>query len=269
MNTKTGAGLVAWARRCVSSGDYVYCYGTYCNKFTESKYSEKRRQYPTHYTAKRHEQYVRYIQEGKIATDCVGLIKGFLWELNGSIKYRRDNIPDLSAHGMYNACKKRGKVSQGIPDVPGLLVFNAALTHVGIYDGKGRVLEAQSFAKGLRDTPLTKRADFTLWGYCPFIIYGSSDAEHSSPDVVVSTPATETNGEGVNNVPTIKNKSVGVAVQICQRLLIANGYSLPRYGIDGDYGSETVEAVRKFQKDRGLTIDGICGPKTWAELARI
>jgi peptidoglycan hydrolase-like protein with peptidoglycan-binding domain len=37
---------------------------------------------------------------------------------------------------------------------------------------------------------------------------------------------------------------------------------------DGDFGNYTDSAVRAFQKGKGLTIDGICGPKTWAELIK-
>ena len=36
--------------------------------------------------------------------------------------------------------------------------------------------------------------------------------------------------------------------------------------VDGVYGSQTETAVRRFQKDQGLTADGICGTKTLAAL---
>ena len=36
--------------------------------------------------------------------------------------------------------------------------------------------------------------------------------------------------------------------------------------VDGVYGSETEEAVRSFQSSRGLTVDGIAGPATFAAL---
>ena len=36
--------------------------------------------------------------------------------------------------------------------------------------------------------------------------------------------------------------------------------------MDGIYGSQTQNAVRKFQRDNGLTVDGIAGPKTLSYL---
>ncbi|KYG30413.1 N-acetylmuramoyl-L-alanine amidase [Alkalihalobacillus trypoxylicola] len=69
-----------------------------------------------------------------------------------------------------------------------------------------------------------------------------------------------------NSTPTLRRGSKGVAVGQLQNLLIINGYSLPRFGTDNDFGAETLAAVRAFQRDKGLTVDGIVGPKTWAEL---
>jgi len=44
------------------------------------------------------------------------------------------------------------------------------------------------------------------------------------------------------------------------------GYDLGSYGVDGDFGSATEAAVKSFQSDHGLTVDGIVGKNTWAEL---
>lgn len=35
---------------------------------------------------------------------------------------------------------------------------------------------------------------------------------------------------------------------------------------DGDFGTNTDFALRAFQKAKGLSADGIAGPKTWAVL---
>lgn len=42
---------------------------------------------------------------------------------------------------------------------------------------------------------------------------------------------------------------------------------IPRPEIDGEFGPETKEAVRVFQREAGLTPDGIVGPVTWDTIA--
>jgi peptidoglycan hydrolase-like protein with peptidoglycan-binding domain len=58
----------------------------------------------------------------------------------------------------------------------------------------------------------------------------------------------------------------GTEVADVQKALIALGYPLPKHGVDGIRGPETVDAVKKFQGDNGLTVDGDPGPATVAKL---
>ena len=73
--------------------------------------------------------------------------------------------------------------------------------------------------------------------------------------------------------PTIRKGAKNNYVTILQQGLKKLGYDLGTYGdnkdgIDGDYGSKTVNAVRKFQTKANIKVDGICGPKTWEALAK-
>lgn len=68
------------------------------------------------------------------------------------------------------------------------------------------------------------------------------------------------------SLPLLKNGSEGASVKALQTLLILRGYKLPKYGADGDFGSETVAAVKKFQTAKKLGVDGVVGAKTWKAL---
>ncbi len=71
---------------------------------------------------------------------------------------------------------------------------------------------------------------------------------------------------------TLRKGDKGDDVAELQAALASLGYELGTYGpqrdgIDGDYGSKTVAAVKAFQQAAGLTVDGIYGPKSHAALA--
>jgi len=55
-------------------------------------------------------------------------------------------------------------------------------------------------------------------------------------------------------------------VKALQTLLIGYGYSCGKAGADGDFGNNTVQALKSFQKDKELIVDGCCGAKTWSKL---
>lgn len=64
----------------------------------------------------------------------------------------------------------------------------------------------------------------------------------------------------------IRKGSTGNLVRIAQEKLLAKGYRLPRYGADGSFGSETMEAVKELQRDAKIWVDGIIGNDTWGVL---
>lgn len=68
------------------------------------------------------------------------------------------------------------------------------------------------------------------------------------------------------NLKTLKKGSEGDPVKALQTLLIGYGYSCGSWGADGDFGSATENAVKAYQKAKGLVVDGIVGPATWGKL---
>ena len=58
----------------------------------------------------------------------------------------------------------------------------------------------------------------------------------------------------------------GEDVKFVQQKLVDLGYDVGHSGVDGQYGNNTVNAVKEFQKDNGLSVDGIVGEKTWKAL---
>ena len=78
------------------------------------------------------------------------------------------------------------------------------------------------------------------------------------------TPAATGSGAGSDR-PTLRQGNRGDDVFELQRLLIATGY-LGDEGRDGAFGAGTQDAVVRFQRDEGLSIDGVVGAGTWAAL---
>ena len=59
--------------------------------------------------------------------------------------------------------------------------------------------------------------------------------------------------------PTLKRGDTGDDVRLLQAAVMPH---------DGIYGAQTVDAVQVWQASHGLTVDGICGPQTWASILR-
>ena len=73
------------------------------------------------------------------------------------------------------------------------------------------------------------------------------------------TPACPSGG-----FPLIRRGSRGNYVCIAQDDLNTLGYKTG--GLDGVFGEQTYNAVRKYQSSRGLSVDGIIGCSTWRSL---
>lgn len=64
----------------------------------------------------------------------------------------------------------------------------------------------------------------------------------------------------------LKHGAEGADVKQLQRYLIQLGYDLGRWGADGEFGDATELAVKAFQRDHELGVDGQYGPKSHAAM---
>ena len=100
--------------------------------------------------------------------DCVGLIKGYLWKNEqGKIIYNASQ--DKNVQGMLKNCSESGYVN-ALPEISGLILFNANYTHVGIYIGDGKVIEAKGHAYGVVQSNV-KDKKWYKWGKLDWLEY--------------------------------------------------------------------------------------------------
>lgn len=123
--------------------------------------------------------------------------------------------------------------------------------HTGVYLGDGSTVECSS---GVQFFKTMK----TKWKYyaIPVGLYDETPQPAPQPEPTPQ-PAKHT---------TLRKGARGEEVLEMQRKLLKHGEALPRFGADSIFGNETMAAVKNFQLTKGLVVDGICGPRTWAAL---
>lgn len=132
------------------------------------------------------------------------------------------------------------------------------MEHTLLYDGEGHYIHCSSEVKKCSVSQY-KPTHYAI----PKGLYdGSETIQDPVSSGTVITPPTDT----TVSLPTLRKGSKGSYVTLLQTLLLNKGYKLPKYGADGDFGNETLEVVKQFQKDNGLAVDGVVGKNTWAKL---
>ena len=73
----------------------------------------------------------------------------------------------------------------------------------------------------------------------------------------------------INSHPTLRRGSRGDLVVWAQQHLVGGGFDCEgRLPVTGLFAKITLCSVRRFQKARGLPVDGVIGPRTWRVLLR-
>lgn len=184
--------------------------------------------------------------------DCAGLPRWAARELGLAIHSGSNLIWDCDL-------AKKGKLTAGMDLPVGALVFtgtDAKKPHVGVYTGNGIVTEATGAKGGVIESKLTD-SKWKYWGLIKGVLY----------DFIPGTSAdAEKPADTAKTLPTIRKGNRNIYVKQLQTDLDKLGYSLGICGIDSDFGTATEKALKEFQRDHGLTQDGVAGPATWAAL---
>lgn len=162
----------------------------------------------------------------------------------------------FTANGFTDVTAKVNR-STGAGLVRGDVLLNAA-RHTAMYCGNGMEVEASINEKGTA--------------------HGGTPGDQTGKEFLIRsyrnypwTNVLRYTGNGV----TIAEKNYlemgdsGAAVKTMQTMLIECGYSCGKYGADGEFGTGTDIAVRRFQMKNGLTIDGQYGPASKTKLAAL
>ena len=118
--------------------------------------------------------------------------------------------------------------------------------------GEGVGLEWGGSWKSIKDNPHFQLPD---WGSTP----SKLKATYGTPEKFFATwsesKKTQVSKKEEYNMKTIQKGSTGRAVRVWQVIVGAV--------VDGAFGDKTVTATKMFQKEHGLTADGIVGKNTW------
>lgn len=164
-----------------------YWFGTFGQVGSASLYQSKQNQYPNQYPPKKFTKDSFVKQYGKKVHDCAGLIKGALWcdsFDDPTPAYRSSE--DYGANKFFTNATNHGTMASFI-DLPGILVFKGTdknKTHVGVYIGNGRVIEAKGHTAGVVESSVS---DFKYWGMCNLFCY--SDAVTAPSPSAPSAPS--------------------------------------------------------------------------------
>lgn len=226
----------------------------YFNQYTKSPY-----------TAKQHNKALYWREHAERVWDCNGLSEGIYMDYTGV------NINKKARNNFDEWCSPKGWGR--IPDQyqkPGTAVFKASkkgtvssIHHVGyvsrVVGDTVYIIEAKGVMYGVVETVYNKDSAWNAWGLMTkYFDYNK--------------PKNELNTEVANVDVVVERKNVlnyganGNDVKELQEDLVSLGYELPKFGVDGDYGKETEEAVKEFQSEHGINATGIADTETLAAI---
>ena len=268
-----GAGDLIYKFRYALVNAWGYIWGTAGDKWTQGKQNQKVDYMISRYgenwkknaDAENDSYYSAALNGSKwighMVADCSGLFSWAFKQLGGYMYHGSDTM--FRKYCTESGALSGGKRTDGKELLPGTAVFTynekkKNYGHVGLYVGNGSVIEASGTIAGVC-TSNVAASKWKYWGELVNVDYSQQNSEIP----VADEPVGERPGQGL---PTLKRGCKGEYVTVLQTKLVNKGYDIGPCGVDGDFGSATLKAVKQFQKDHGLDADGIVGKKTWEEL---
>ena len=143
-------------------------------------------------------------------------------------------------------------------------------SHIGIATGKGEGAIHSSSSRGCVAESSFRNKTVPNGGWNRVGLWTAevryAGIEDAEPENCPRRYAAATQVPGLTKAPLeplLRKGSRGEAVREMQAALIARGYDLGRWGADGIFGNQTLEAVKAFQKDCGIKADGVFGRITY------
>ena len=172
------------------------------------------------------------------------------------------NIPEVFIACGFKDVTSSCNLNNGAGMVRGDILVNRK-SHAAIYIGNGQVVHARSSEGNTMsgDQSGNEIRCQSYWNYPWTHVLRLPESVTASSGASAIQGGTDSGSSAV--VSTLLRKgSKGANVKELQENLMSLGYSMPRYGADGDFGTETYEAVKKFQRDNKLEVDGVVGKNT-------
>ena len=176
--------------------------------------------------------------KGARAFDCSGLVCWTLVECGAKPKGF-----DTTANGLYKSYTTAISKHDLRDGDLCFKVKDGKAHHVGIYVN-GKIIEAKGRAYGVVSSSVS-----SSWN-----AFGRLNIKwDDEPKAFILTRV-------------LRKGDKGEDVKWVQNALLQRNYRLPKYGADGNFGTETLKAIKSFQRNNGLADDGAVGKKTIAAL---
>lgn len=231
----------------------AYVFGARCEKCTPDARKKYAKRFPAHASIVNGCQVLtgqsatcsgcRY--RGKVISDCRGFTAE-MWKRASGYMIRGAGC--TSQWNNNNNWRDKGLIDD-LPSGPCIL-FNrdankpGVMAHTGIYDGNGRVIQCGGYGgRGIHDNPIRLKH----WTHWAMPVNGS-----------------KMQNKGGESEMILELGSRGERVKMLQKGLKEIGYNLGSFGkakngVDGIFGTMTLNAVKDFQKKNGLTVSGVWG----------